>query len=96
MHEPRRGQLLMVRVPPAGAVSRIRLDAGRYFQFWNGGSSQVRMTAEYGGQSVALPNVAAFQTSPIYLNPFASDGFIAFTDPTAGAGSQGWLILSGD
>jgi hypothetical protein len=55
-----------------------------------------RLTAEYGGQSVALPTIAAFATSPIYLNPFAGDGFIAFSDPVAGAGSNGWLIISGD
>lgn len=54
------------------------------------------MTAEYGGQTAALPNVAAFQTSPIYLNPFADDGYLSFTDPTAGNGTIGWLVLSGD
>jgi hypothetical protein len=54
------------------------------------------MTVEYGGESCALPNVAAFGTSPVYLNPFDNDGFVAFTDPTAGAGSRGWFIISGD
>lgn len=86
----------MVRVPAGGASIRVRLPCSRYFQFWNGGSSQARMTAEYGGQTVALPNVAAFQTSPLYLNPFADDGYLAFTDPTAGNGTFGWLIVSGD
>jgi hypothetical protein len=43
-----------------------------------------------------LPTVAAFATSPLYLNPFDGDGFVAFTDPTAGPGTFGWLIISGD
>jgi hypothetical protein len=54
------------------------------------------MTAEYGGQTVALPNVAAFTTSPLYLNPFADDGYLAINDPTAGVGTFGWIIVSGD
>jgi hypothetical protein len=54
------------------------------------------MTAEYGGQSVILPTVAANAVSPIYLNPFDKDGFMAFSDPAAGSGSNGWLIISGD
>ena len=87
---------MIVRVPAAGASVRVRLPVSRYFQFWNGGSSQARMTVEYGGQSVALPNVASFSTSPLYLNPFADDGYVAFSDPTAGNGTVGWLILSGD
>jgi hypothetical protein len=96
MDFPRRGQLLMIRVPTGGAFSRVRVDASRYFQFWNGGSGQVRITAEYGGQSVALPTIGAFATSPIYLNPFAGDGFLAFSEAVAGVGSNGWLIISGD
>lgn len=94
--DPRPGQLLFITVPAAGAQTRVRLPRSRYFQFWNGGSSGARLTPEYGGRSLNLPTVAAFTTSPLYLNPFDGDGFVAFTDPTAGPGTFGWLIISGD
>lgn len=93
---PRRGQPLFVRVPPSPGSTRVRLPAGRYFQYWNATSGQVRMTAEYGGETVALPNVLAFQTSPIYLNPFADDGYLVLTEAVASVGQRGWIIVSGD
>ena len=96
MNEPRRGQFLIVRVPPSPGVVRVRLPAGRYFQYWSATSGQVRLTAEYGSETCVLPNVLAFSTSPIYLNPFADDGYMRLEEAVAGGGQRGWLIISGD
>lgn len=96
MNEPRRGQFLIVRVPPSPGVVRVRLPPGRYFQYWSTTSGQVRMTAEYGSETCVLPNVTAFSTSPIYLNPFSEDGYMRLEEAVAGSGQRGWLIISGD